>query len=266
MRARRARSTPAAARHQLNVRNPYEGNAYAISEGQRLFSWYNCSGCHANGGGGIGPPLIKKDQRDWIYGGEPSNIFDTIVKGRPNGMPTWGGKIPEYQVWQIVTYVRSLNNLEPKAATPARTDSLEQKTATILPDKARSSPASMNQSMWHASGSNAAHIQELAVFFGLLLSAIFLIVVGLALLSLRQAASGHSAGAARGIASAFGQNGGQAANVVGIATGITVLILFGLTIVSVSVGKIVSASVAPAGSLTDRSDGYAMVVEGPLRE
>jgi cytochrome c oxidase cbb3-type subunit 3 len=117
------------------VRNPYEGNAYAISEGQRLYNWYNCSGCHANGGGGIGPPLIKKDQRDWIYGGEPFNIFDTIMKGRPNGMPTWGGKIPEYQVWQIVTYVRSLNELEPKAATPVRTDSMEQKTTTILSGK-----------------------------------------------------------------------------------------------------------------------------------
>src|ERR1051326_3544105 len=92
--------------HQ-EISNPYEGNAYAISEGKRLYNWYNCSGCHANGGGGIGPPLIKKDQRDWIYGGEPSNLFDTIVKGRPNGMPTWGGKIPEYQVWQLVTYVRS---------------------------------------------------------------------------------------------------------------------------------------------------------------
>ena len=126
---------PAGGSVTQNIRNPYEGNAYAISEGQRLFNWYNCSGCHANGGGGIGPPLIKKDQRDWIYGGDPSNIFDTIVKGRPNGMPTWGGKIPEYQIWQIVTYVRSLNQLEPRAASPSRPDTLEQKTDTILPGK-----------------------------------------------------------------------------------------------------------------------------------
>jgi cytochrome c oxidase cbb3-type subunit 3 len=126
---------PAGGAATQNVGNPYEGNAYAISEGQRLFNWYNCSGCHANGGGGIGPPLIKKDQRDWIYGGDAANIFDTIVKGRPNGMPTWGGKIPEYQIWQIVTYVRSLNQLEPKAATPSRPDTLEQKTDTILPGK-----------------------------------------------------------------------------------------------------------------------------------
>src|SRR5881227_440650 len=46
--------------------NPYDKSAYAISEGQRLFDWYNCSGCHSHGGGGMGPPLIKKE---WIYGG-----------------------------------------------------------------------------------------------------------------------------------------------------------------------------------------------------
>src|SRR4051794_13700537 len=67
--------------------SPYESNAYAISEGQRLYEWYNCSGCHAHGAGGMGPPLIKQV---WLYGGEPENLFDTIVKGRPNGMPTWG--------------------------------------------------------------------------------------------------------------------------------------------------------------------------------
>jgi cytochrome c oxidase cbb3-type subunit 3 len=102
--------------------SPAENNAYSISEGQRLYGWYNCSGCHSHGGGGIGPPLIKQD---WIYGGEPENIFDTIVKGRPNGMPTWGGRIPEYQIWQIVAYVRSMNNLEPQSATAPRADELE---------------------------------------------------------------------------------------------------------------------------------------------
>jgi cytochrome c oxidase cbb3-type subunit III len=105
-----------------SVSNPYDGSAYAVSEGQRLFEWYNCSGCHSHGGGGMGPPLIKKE---WIYGGESANIFDTIVKGRPNGMPTWGGRIPEYQIWQIVAYVRSLNKEEPKSATPPRTDEIQ---------------------------------------------------------------------------------------------------------------------------------------------
>jgi cytochrome c oxidase cbb3-type subunit III len=122
--ARESPLQPGGPKPELTATNPYGGNAYAISEGQRLYEWYNCSGCHSHGGGGIGPPLIKGEQ-DWIYGSNPQNIFDTIVKGRPNGMPTWGGRIPEYQIWQIVAYVRSLSNLEPRSASPVRSDELE---------------------------------------------------------------------------------------------------------------------------------------------
>src|SRR5690242_21176032 len=55
---------------------PYEQNAYAVSEGKRLYEAFNCVGCHAHGGGGIGPPLMDAN---WIYGGTPQNIHDTIV-------------------------------------------------------------------------------------------------------------------------------------------------------------------------------------------
>lgn len=119
------------------VNNPFNGSSYDISEGQRLFNWYNCSGCHSNGGGGIGPPLIKKQ---WIYGGEPENIFATIVEGRPNGMPSWGGRIPTYQIWQIVAYVRSMNGEQPTSATPARLDSIEtnpQNTVNRVPGQTK---------------------------------------------------------------------------------------------------------------------------------
>jgi cytochrome c oxidase cbb3-type subunit 3 len=121
--------SPGGTRNVSQVNNPVDGNAYAISEGQRLFGWYNCTGCHANGGGAIGPPLIKET---WIYGGESANIFDSIVKGRPNGMPTWGTKIPEYQIWQIVAYIRSLNGLQPKSATAARLDVIQKDPGTII--------------------------------------------------------------------------------------------------------------------------------------
>ena len=113
---------------QAVVTNPYNGSAYDIAQGQRLYNWYNCAGCHSQGGGGIGPPLIKKA---WIYGGEPENLFDTIVKGRPNGMPSWGGRIPEYQIWQIVAYVRSLNGEQPRSATPGRSDIIQTNPQTL---------------------------------------------------------------------------------------------------------------------------------------
>src|SRR4051794_3716850 len=50
------------------VKNQYEENAYALSEGKRLYQALNCVGCHANGGGGIGPPLMDEK---WIYGASP---------------------------------------------------------------------------------------------------------------------------------------------------------------------------------------------------
>ena len=99
----------------------YEESAYAVSEGKTLFNQYNCSGCHANGGGGIGPPLMDNN---WIYGSEPQNIFTTIVEGRPNGMPSFRNRIPQYQVWELVAYVRSLSGLLPKDVAPSRNDQL----------------------------------------------------------------------------------------------------------------------------------------------
>ena len=92
-------------------------NAYDISQGKRLFHWYNCSGCHGNGGGGMGPALM--DDR-WIYGHEPDDIYKTIMEGRPNGMPSFKGRIPADQAWQLVSYVRAMGGLAPKEVSSAR--------------------------------------------------------------------------------------------------------------------------------------------------
>jgi cytochrome c oxidase cbb3-type subunit 3 len=110
---------PPVARH-----NPYEGNAFAVSEGQRLYEWFNCSGCHAHGGGNIGPALMDDA---WIYGSEPGNIFATIVEGRPNGMPAYRHKIPDQQVWQLVAYVRSMSGQLRKDVSPGRNDDMNVK-------------------------------------------------------------------------------------------------------------------------------------------
>jgi len=104
--------------------NMYEESAYTVSEGQKLFEQYNCVGCHAHGGGGIGPPLMDNN---WIYGSEPGNVFATIVQGRPNGMPSFRNRIPEYQVWEIAAYVRSMSGLLPKGVSPARSDEMSVK-------------------------------------------------------------------------------------------------------------------------------------------
>lgn len=96
-------------------------NAYELNQGKRLFRWYNCGGCHAQGGGGMGPPLMDEK---WFYGHEPDQIYETIMNGRPNGMPSFRGRIPEDQVWQLVAYVRSMSGLAPKSAAPGRSDGI----------------------------------------------------------------------------------------------------------------------------------------------
>jgi cytochrome c oxidase cbb3-type subunit 3 len=99
----------------------YENNAYHLSQGKKLFSWFNCNGCHGNGGGGSGPPLMDDI---WIYGGSIENIVATIRQGRPNGMPSFRGKIPDDQIWEIAAYVRSMTGNVPNDAAPARNDDM----------------------------------------------------------------------------------------------------------------------------------------------
>jgi cytochrome c oxidase cbb3-type subunit III len=112
---------PLPERVQVPEDTAYEVNAYQLNEGKRLFEWYNCAGCHGHGGGGMGPPLMDDE---WIYGHEPQNIYDTIVSGRPNGMPSFGGHISNDHVLKLVAYVRSLGQLTGKSASPGRSDNL----------------------------------------------------------------------------------------------------------------------------------------------
>lgn len=99
-----------------DLHNPYAGNAGAATEGRQLFVQYNCSGCHGGrAGGGMGPSL--RDSA-WIYGNSDPQIYDSIFEGRPNGMPTWGAKISQDQIWKIIAYLRTLGTPQEPDAPP----------------------------------------------------------------------------------------------------------------------------------------------------
>jgi Cytochrome c, mono- and diheme variants len=119
------------------VQNSYDDNAYAVAEGKRLFDQMNCSGCHSHGGGGIGPPLTDDD---WIYGSDPQNIFATITEGRPNGMPSFRGRIPPQQIWELTAYVRALGGLQGKAIRTTRDDHMMYKESEQARNKGHPSP------------------------------------------------------------------------------------------------------------------------------
>jgi cytochrome c oxidase cbb3-type subunit III len=87
-------------------KNPRGMGRNVLEEGRRLFVQYNCAGCHGgHAGGGMGPSL--RDQI-WLYGSSPGKIFNSIAEGRAHGMPAWGTRLPDNQVWALVAYIQSL--------------------------------------------------------------------------------------------------------------------------------------------------------------
>jgi len=87
-----------------------EDNKSGLQMGQRMFA-NNCSVCHgAAGTGAYGFPNLTDN--DWLYGGEPATIKQTITNGRNGGMPPWGSVLGEDGVRDVASYVLSLSDRE----------------------------------------------------------------------------------------------------------------------------------------------------------
>ena len=95
-------------------KNPYAGDRGAMGQGRQFFMRFNCAGCHGDhGGGGMGPSLRDVD---WIYGSRDAQVFDSIAHGRAHGMPTWGTKLNQDEIWKLVAYIKTLrtsNEIQP---------------------------------------------------------------------------------------------------------------------------------------------------------
>lgn len=80
----------------------------AMAIGERLFG-NNCAGCHgANARGSTGFPNLTDG--DWLYGGEPQTIIETITKGRTGTMPPMGEAVgTSDDVRNVAQYVLSLS-------------------------------------------------------------------------------------------------------------------------------------------------------------
>ncbi|WP_313819092.1 cytochrome-c oxidase, cbb3-type subunit III [Cupriavidus sp.] len=83
--------------------------------GQRLFLNY-CAQCHGSDArGSRGFPNLADN--DWLYGGDPDTIRQTIAKGRNGMMPAFAGTIDAKLAGDTAQYVRSLSGL---ASDPIR--------------------------------------------------------------------------------------------------------------------------------------------------
>lgn len=90
--------------------NPFKGDKEKAAAGKKIFIGYGCVGCHGqSGGGGMGPSLIGNN---WHYGGTDADLFHSIHDGRPKGMPAWSSHLSDNQIWEVITFVRSISIAE----------------------------------------------------------------------------------------------------------------------------------------------------------
>lgn len=83
-------------------------NPDALKMGFRLFA-NNCAVCHgADGGGNPGFPNLT--DKDWLYGGTPEKLLETITHGRKGAMPAWSGVLGEAGVANVAEYVLKISN------------------------------------------------------------------------------------------------------------------------------------------------------------
>lgn len=81
----------------------------ARAMGERLFL-NDCAQCHgSDAGGSKGFPNLR--DTDWLYGGAPERIRESITNGRNGIMPAFGPILGDEGVRNVAAYVRSLSGL-----------------------------------------------------------------------------------------------------------------------------------------------------------
>jgi cytochrome c oxidase cbb3-type subunit 3 len=82
----------------------------------------------------------------WIYGYQPEQVYLTILQGRPNGMPSFMGRVPEYQIWQLAAYVRSMSGQAKQDAALGRDDHMKNSPPPNSTDPAKPQNSSVPKS------------------------------------------------------------------------------------------------------------------------
>ena len=88
------------------TRNPLGDDPAAVAAGQRLYD-QTCQSCHAPAGRGDRGPAL--DTGRFTRGNEDGDLFHTIREGVPGTQMPPFRRLTDQQVWQLVSYVRSLS-------------------------------------------------------------------------------------------------------------------------------------------------------------
>ncbi len=105
----------------VKLHNPLQPTPENLEAGKQLFLT-NCAPCHGAGGEGNGPVtkiLIKPSKN--VIAGASKNLPDGYIYGAITDgiltMPSYADSLPPHQRWQVVLYVRSIQ--QAASAAPA---------------------------------------------------------------------------------------------------------------------------------------------------
>jgi len=88
-----------------SLKNPYAGQAEAAAAGRKLFEQH-CAQCHGQDARGLERAADLHSPA--IQDAPPGVLFWALRNGRVRkGMPSWS-QLPDQQLWQIVTYLKTL--------------------------------------------------------------------------------------------------------------------------------------------------------------
>ncbi len=89
-----------------SLQNPFAGQIEAVAAGRKLYERH-CAECHGPDGRGLEHAANLHSTP--IQGAPSGVLFWALRNGRiRKGMPSWS-QLPDQQIWQIVTYVRTLH-------------------------------------------------------------------------------------------------------------------------------------------------------------
>jgi mono/diheme cytochrome c family protein len=107
---------PAIPQEYAALSNPLDGKATAAEEGEQFYRT-NCASCHGAEGMGDGPAAKALDPKPKPLAQEgdlsDAYLYWRIAEGGAlppfrSVMPAWKNFLSEEQIWQVVTYLRTL--------------------------------------------------------------------------------------------------------------------------------------------------------------
>lgn len=95
--------------------NPLKPTTDVLAAGKKAYD-RRCAECHGDTGKGDGmagegmtPAPANLIDGAWEHGSSDGEIFTVIRDGSGDGMKSFKSKLTEQQMWEVVTYVRSLS-------------------------------------------------------------------------------------------------------------------------------------------------------------